>query len=144
MTTATPQIYGEFGQSLAFAERTLSAVLLEHLAERDTVPEKWYALKLLAQAGGAGLSRAELVRLLSRPTFPDGDAEDLLVQLQDDGLVVGDEGGVRLSTAGESEFADLRAYVAGPAVALLSQFDLRDIETTVRTLQAITARAAAA
>ena len=25
MTTATPQIYGEFGQALGFAERTLSA-----------------------------------------------------------------------------------------------------------------------
>ena len=70
MTTATPQIYGEFGQTLAFAERTLSAVLREHLAERDTAPEKWHALKLLAGTGETGWSRDELIgRLSSSPTF---------------------------------------------------------------------------
>lgn len=31
-----------------------------------------------------------------------------------------------------------------PTVALLSPFDLNDVETTVRTMQAITARAAGA
>jgi hypothetical protein len=36
----------------------------------------------------------------------------------------------------------LREYVAGPATRLLSQFGIHDIETTVRTLQAITERAA--
>jgi hypothetical protein len=143
MTTATPQIYGEFGQSLAFAERTLSAVLREHLAARDTIPETWYSLKLLAGAGEAGSSRDELIqRLSSSPTFSVEQAEDLLRSLEADGLVVADAGGLRLSAAGEAAFADLRTYVAGPTVALLSQFDLDDIETTVRTIQAITERAA--
>jgi hypothetical protein len=146
MTTATPQIYGEFGQALGFAERTLSAILREHLAQRDTVPEKWYALKLLASAGAAGSSRDALVRILSTsPTFSARAAEDLLGGLETAGLVVSDDGAsLRLSEAGQAVFADLRAYVAGPSVALLSQFDLDDIETTVRTLQAITERAAAA
>ncbi len=146
MTTATPQIYGEFGQTLAFAERTLSAVLREHLAERDTVPEKWYTLKLLAGAGEAGWSRDELVRRLSSsPTFSAGAADELLGELETDGLLAtSDDGGLRLTAAGTAVFEDLRAYVAGPAVALLGQFDVRDIETTVRTLQAITERAAAA
>ena len=36
----------------------------------------------------------------------------------------------------------LREYIAGPTTQLLSQFDIHDIETTVRTLQAITRRAA--
>ena len=145
MTTATPQIYGEFGQALGFAERTLSAILREHLAQRNTIPEKWYSLKLLASAGGAGVSRDELVRTLSTsPTFSARAAEDLLGGLEADGLVVGDDAAVRLSPAGEALFEDLRAYVAGPSVALLSQFDVQDIETTVRTLQAITERAAAA
>ena len=38
-----PAVYGQFGQALAFAERTLTAILREHLAERDTTPEVWYA-----------------------------------------------------------------------------------------------------
>jgi hypothetical protein len=36
----------------------------------------------------------------------------------------------------------LREYVVGSTVQLLSQFDADDIATTVRTLQAITERAA--
>ncbi len=145
MTTATPQIYGEFGQALGLAERTLSAILREHLAQRGTVPEKWYALKLLASTGGSGLSRDALIRTLSTsPTFSAGAAEDLLGGLEADGFVVSDDAIIRLSERGEAAFADLRAYVAGPSVALLSQFDVHDIETTVRTLQAITERASAA
>ena len=35
----------------------------------------------------------------------------------------------------------LREYIAGPRNRLLSQFDVEDVETTIRTLQAITARA---
>ena len=35
----------------------------------------------------------------------------------------------------------LRDYIAGPTAQLLSQFDVDDVETTIRTLQAITARA---
>jgi hypothetical protein len=144
-TTATPQIYGEFGQALGFAERTLSAILRAHLAQRETIPEKWYSLKLLAGAGGAGMAPDVLVRTLSTaPTFSVHAAEVLLGELEGDGLVTGDEAAIRLSEAGQAEFADLRAYVAGPTVALLSQFDVSDIETTVRTLQAITERAAAA
>ena len=38
--------------------------------------------------------------------------------------------------------SSLREYIAGPTVELLSQFDVTDIETTVRTLNAITRRAA--
>jgi hypothetical protein len=145
MTTATPQIYGEFGQTLAFAERTLSAVLREHLAERDTMPEQWYALKLLAGAGEAGWSRDELIqRLSTSPTFSAGAADELLGHLEADGLVTNEDGCVTLTVAGTAAFEDLRAYVAGPSVALLGQFDVHDIETTVRTLQAITQRAAAA
>jgi hypothetical protein len=145
MTTATPQIYGEFGQTLAFAERTLSAVLREHLAERNTVPEKWYSLKLLAAAGEAGSSRDELIRRLSTsPTFSARAADDLVDLLESEGLVTSDDGRVTLTVAGTAAFEDLRTYVAGPTVALLGQFDVHDIETTVRTLRAITQRAAAA
>ena len=49
-----------FGQTLAFAERTLTAVLRRHLAERDVEPETWYALQLIAVNGpGAGARCAD-------------------------------------------------------------------------------------
>jgi len=51
--TIVPAAYAQFGYTLAFAERTLSAVLRDHLAERGTEPETWYALQLLATRGPA-------------------------------------------------------------------------------------------
>ena len=65
----------------------------------------------------------------------------LLEQLEADGLIRGDTD-IDLTAAGEIRYRDLRDYVGGPTVRLLGQFDLGDIETTVRTLQAITERAA--
>jgi hypothetical protein len=47
----TPESFGQFGQTLAFAERALTAVLRRHLAERQTTPETWYALQLIATRG---------------------------------------------------------------------------------------------
>ena len=61
--TTPPAVYGQFGQSLAFAERTLTAMLREHLAQRDTKPETWYALQLIATRGPR-LSRDVLTHLL--------------------------------------------------------------------------------
>src|SRR5205807_2115859 len=57
--TTTPALYGRFGYTLAFAERTLTAQLRQHLAERDVKPESWYALRLIA-AEGPGLAREAL------------------------------------------------------------------------------------
>ena len=69
----TPAVYGQFGQALGLAERTLSAILREQLAQRNTVPEAWYTLRLLATRGPA-YPRADLTRLLegpaSTPTLP--------------------------------------------------------------------------
>lgn len=137
----TPAVYGQFGQALGLAERTLSAVLREHLAQRGTVPEAWYTLRLLATRGPA-YPRAELVRLLEGPTFNADAARSLLGRLEADGLI-GGGAELDLTAAGRTEYESLRDYISGPSVELLSQFDVRDIETTVRTLQAITAKATA-
>jgi hypothetical protein len=48
-----------------------------------------------------------------------------------------------LTASGRAEYESLRQYISGPSVEPLSQFDIQDIETTVRTLQAITAHATA-
>jgi hypothetical protein len=136
----TPAVYGQFGQALGQAERTLSAILREHLAQRDTVPEAWYTLRLLATSGPA-YPRADLAKRLEGPGFDADAAQSLLTRLEADGLIRG-EAELDLTPAGDAQYQTLREYISRPSVQLLSQFDLDDIETTVRTLQAITAKAA--
>jgi DNA-binding MarR family transcriptional regulator len=138
--TTPPAAYSQFGQTLAFAERTLTATLRRHLAERGIQPETWYALQLIATRG-PGMARAELTTDLegSRTLNPDSTRE-LLARLEAEGLIRGDAE-VDLTAEGEALHRSLREYIAGPTARLLGQFDRDDIETTVRTLQAITARA---
>jgi DNA-binding MarR family transcriptional regulator len=137
----TPPAFGQFGQALAFAERTMTATLTEHLAQRDTKPETWYALQLIATRG-PGLSRDALSRdLEGSPNLDAGSTRDLLARLEADGLIRGDAR-VDLTDEGIALHRGLREYIAAPTARLLGQFDVRDIETTVRTLQAITQRAA--
>jgi hypothetical protein len=139
--TTRPAVFGEFGQALAFAERTLTATLRERLAQRDTEPETWYALQLIATRG-PGLAREALSHDLERSPNLDADStRALLARLETDGMIRGDAE-VDLTAAGRTVHRSLREYIAGPTTELLSEFDIRDIETTVRTLQAITRRAA--
>jgi len=138
--TTPPAVYGQFGQALAFAERTLTAMLREHLAQRDVQPETWYALQLIATRGPR-LSRQALSRDLDgSPNLDSGSAGELLTRLEAEGLIRGGDL-VDLTADGQALHRSLREYIAGPTVRLLSQFDIRDIETTVRTVQAITRRA---
>ena len=140
--TTPPAVYGQFGQTLAFAERTLTATLREHLAQRDTQPETWYALKLIATRG-PGISREALSRdLAGSPTLDADSTRELLAGLEAQGLI-GGGAQVDLTAEGQALYLTLREYIAGPTVRLLGQFDIHDIETTVRTLQEITKRAAA-
>src|SRR3954462_11980902 len=137
--TAPPVVYGQFGRTLAFAERSLTATLRQHLAERETAPETWYALQLPA-TNGPGLAREALSADLERSRTLDADStRELLARLQAEGLIRGDAN-LDLTPEGETLHRSLRDYIAGPTVRLLSQFDIDDIETTVRTLQAITKR----
>jgi DNA-binding MarR family transcriptional regulator len=138
--TTPPAVYGQFGRTLALAEQTLTARLRERLARRDTEPETWYALQLIA-TGGPRLARERLVRDLAASRNLDADSTDaLLARLEADGLIRGDAE-IDLTDEGVALHRSLREYIAGPTTELLSQFDLRDVETTVRTLQAITERA---
>lgn len=141
MTTA-PTVYTQFGYTLALAERTLTAVLQDHLAERGVRPETWYALQLLTVRGPV-LEREALAADLasSRALNPDSTRE-LLARLEAEGLIRGDRE-IELTDEGRALHRSLREYVAVPRDRLLSQFDVEDIETTVRTLRAIAERAAA-
>jgi hypothetical protein len=138
--TTPPVLFGQFGQTLAFAERALTATLRQHLAERETKPETWYALQLIATRG-PGLAREALsADLESSRTLNADSTRELLARLEAQGLIRGDAK-LDLTAEGETLHRSLRDYIAGPTIRLLSQFDVDDVETTVRTLQAITARA---
>jgi hypothetical protein len=90
---------------------------------------------------GPGLPREELSADLEGSRTLDADsARELLARLEAEGLIRGDAK-LDLTADGETFHRELREYIAGPTVRLLSQFDVGDVETTVRTLQAITARA---
>jgi DNA-binding MarR family transcriptional regulator len=138
MSDAT-ETYGQFGQTLALAHATLNKILETHLAARGTSPDRWYALKLTAQA--EPIAWAGVVDgLAAGGKVQPVDAEPVLRALEADGLI---EGGdvLSLTDSGRSYFAELRQYVITPTIRLLGQFDLADVETTIRTLREITARA---
>jgi hypothetical protein len=136
MSTA-PTVYGHFGQALAFAERTLTSVLRAHLAKRGVEPETWYALQLIATRG-PGLDRDELSSVLEgSPNLDVDSTRALLARLGADGLIEG-EPRVDLTPEGAALHRSLREYISGPTTELLSQFELDDIETTIRTLKEIT------
>ena len=135
--TTQPEVFRQFGYTLAFAERTLTETLRQHLAERDIEPETWYALRLIATRSPGAPSEA-LIHDLEGSRGLDADStRELLVRLDADGLIRGRET-VDLTPEGEALFLSLREYIAGPTIRLLGQFDIQDIETTVRTMQAIT------
>lgn len=133
------EIYGQFGQTLAFAEATLNAILERHLEARGTSPGRWYALKLTAQA--EPIARAAVLDgLTAGGKVHPIDAEPLLRALETDGLLAGGDV-LSLTESGRSYFAELRQYVIAPTIRLLGQLALADVETTIRTLREITARA---
>ena len=138
--TTQPEAFAQFGQTLAFAERSLTAVLRRHLAERQTTPETWYALQLIATRG-PGLAREALSRdLEGSPALNADSTRELLARLATEGLIRGDAQ-LALTTEGEALHRSLRDSIAGPRNELLGQFAVDDVETTIRTLQAITERA---
>jgi DNA-binding MarR family transcriptional regulator len=141
MTTA-PAAFARFGYTLAFAERTLTALLRAHLAERGTEPETWYALQLIARNGPALDRQALTDELTGSPTLTADSTSVLLARLEAEGLIRGGRQ-VELTPEGQALYRSLSEYLAVPRVRLLSQFNPDDIETTVRTLQAIAERAAA-
>jgi hypothetical protein len=137
--TTPPAVYGQFGMTLAFAERALTNMLHEHLAERDVEPDSWYALRLIASRT-PDADRETLIDDLEGSRNVAASAHELLARLEAEGLIRGDAQ-VDLTDEGDKVYRDLREYVSGPTVRLLDQFDIQDIETTVRTMRAITERA---
>jgi hypothetical protein len=136
MTTPPPS----FGQTLANAEQMLTIALRRHLAERETTPETWYALQVVA-IYGPRLTRQELSDRLGRSrTLNPESVRELLARLEAEGLIRGGAE-IDLTAEGEALHRGLREYIAVPTARLLGRFPADDIQTTMRTLQAITERA---
>ena len=90
---------------------------------------------------GPRLAREALSDALEGSRSLDADStRELLARLEAEGLIRGDAE-IDLTAEGESLHRSLRQYIAGPTAALLGQFDADDVQTTIRTLQAITERA---
>ena len=139
MSDAT-EIYGRFGQTLAVAEATLNKLLERHLAAHDTPPNRWYALKLIAQ--GEPIARPALVDALAAGgKVQPVDAEPLLRTLTADRLVAGNEF-VSLTDDGRRSFEELRQVcdrpndpAAQPVRARLCRDDDPDFARDHRTSQ---------
>jgi hypothetical protein len=91
---------------------------------------------------GPGLEREALSNELegSRTLNVDSTRE-LLARLEAEGLIRGDAE-IDLTADGVALHRSLREYIAVATARLLGQFDVDDVETTQRTLQAIAERAA--
>ena len=139
--TTPPAVFAQFGPTLAFAERTLTAVLREHLAQRDCTPETWYVFQLVSSRGPEFSREALITDLAASRNLDAASAPELLARLESEGLVRGGTH-VEMTATGEELYRSLREHVLAGTARLLGQFDIRDIETTVRTMQAITQRAA--
>ena len=77
MTTPQPT----FGQTLAYAERTLTETLRQHLAKRDIKPETWYALQLIATRG-PGARETLSAELEGSRTLNADTVRELLARLE--------------------------------------------------------------
>lgn len=134
-----PDVLAQFGYSLARAEQMLTRQLTQHLAQRGVEPATWYAMRLIGNAA-SGMPRDELIGRLEASRALDADSvRELLAKLEGDGLIGGGEQ-VELTAEGQEFFSGLREHVVGSTRVLLDRFDPSDLETTVRTVQAITAQ----
>jgi len=115
-----PAVYGQFGQALGLASAPSPPSWREHLAQRNTVPEAWYTLRLLATRGPA-YPRADLTRLLEGPGFDSDVAHALLDRLEADGLIRGDTH-LDLTAAGEAPLSRPTRVHQPPLCAVAEPF----------------------
>lgn len=136
-------------QALGTAERAMSRLLLDVLAETGTPEQTWYAfqrLSVLQPAPTPGAFRRDLGHELE---LDEASAAALLDEIVAAGLMhqvsgpAGGEARIALTTAGESARARIRRSVAALVAELVASFDPKDIEITTRTLTGLTERARA-
>ena len=131
------------GQAVGMAERTLTKLLAGVLARTGTSRQTYLALQRLS-ALGDDVTRDRYVDDLGFWFDLDlWNAGQVADGLAADGLVAVAGGTVALTASGADLQAKIRAGAAAVTAELYGPIDPADLETTVRTLREIAARAQA-
>ena len=137
-----------FGQTLAYAHRALAALLHARLAAAGIAPERWYALHTITTHGPVASRDLVERQVATAPGIDPAVVASLLVRLAADGLIrrgngaaEGEPDTIALTVAGSALHRSLREPVAGVTAELQAGIDPADLETTRRTLTALTERA---
>jgi hypothetical protein len=136
MTVSPPP---PLGQTVALAQQALTRRLHALLADLETEPAHYYALRVVATRGP--LSSGALDWQLAQAPVPAQDAADAPAALVAGGLLAVDGDTVALTAAGTQTLAALAEPIGAFASELLAPLDPEDLATTIRTLQAATERA---
>lgn len=135
--------------ALGTAERAMTRLLLDVLAQAGTPELTWYAFQRLSVLQPAPTPDAFRRDLGDELELDDAAAAALLDEIVAAGLmheVSGPDGGdaqIALTAAGQSARARIRGSVAALIAELVESFDPQDIEITTRTLTGLTERARA-
>jgi hypothetical protein len=131
------------GQAVGQAESALTRLMAGVLAETGTTRETYTALQRLAVLDDDA-SRDGYVRDLS--DWLDMDlwaAGELVASMAEAGLLTAADGRIRLSAAGAALREAVRGSLGTVTGPVFAPLDPADVETTVRTLHGIAARARA-
>jgi DNA-binding MarR family transcriptional regulator len=135
--------------ALGTAERALTRLLLDVLAETGTTEQTWYAFQRLSVFESAPTRDAFCRDLRDELELDDPSAAALLDEIVAEGLMrevsdpAGGDARISLTAAGESRRARIRGSVGALVTELVASFDPQDIEITTRTLAGLTRRARA-
>lgn len=138
---------GGLPPALGTAERAMTRLLLDVLAETGTPELTWYAFQRLSVLEPAPTPDAFRRDLGNELELDDASAAALLDQIITAGLMheVSDpddsEARIALTAAGEDVRTRIRRSVAALVAELVEQFHPKDIEITTRTLTGLTERA---
>ena len=131
------------GQAVGQAEVVLSRLLADVLAETGISRETYLAMRRLTALGGAAAHDAYIHDLSDWLELDLWTARELAASLISSEVLAEADGAVRLSPRGEELRRKINGSVSAVTTTLLAPLDGADVETTIRTLQEITARAAA-
>ena len=127
------------GQTVALAQQALTRRLHALLADLETEPAHYYALRVVATRGP--LSSGALDWQLAQAPVSADAAADALPTLVGDRLLALDGDTVSLTDAGTQALARLAEPIGALSRELLAPLDPDDLAVTIRTLQAATAQA---
>jgi DNA-binding MarR family transcriptional regulator len=132
------------GSALGLAERALTRLLLDVLAETGTPEQTWYAFRRLAVFESAPAPDAFRRDLREALDMNGPSAAALLDEILAAGLMreasdpAGGDTRIELTVAGQALLGRIQGSVAALVGGLVASFDPADIQTTIRTLTSLT------